>query len=63
MDPRFVRIWAKDNGSFAGESGTSLDYHAMVEVDTTDVNGEKSSSRVDNASIYIRKGAMEFQKM
>ena len=62
VDPRFVRIWAKDNGSFAGESGTSLDYQAMVEVDTTDVNGEKSSSRVDNASIYIRKGAMEFQK-
>jgi hypothetical protein len=61
VDPRFVRIWAKDNGAFAGDS-SSVDYYAMVEIDTTDVDGRKDSSRLDNASIYIRKGAMEFQK-
>ena len=61
VDPRFVRIWAKDNGSFAGDS-SSIDYYAMVEIDTTDVDGTRDSSRLDNASIYIRKGAMEFQK-
>ena len=65
VDPRYIRIGARGGvgDQFMGGSSATGGYYAMVEVDTLDISGGSSDVINDNrASIYIRKGAMEFEK-
>lgn len=60
IDPNYVQVWGKTEGgsSFAGSSAT--DYYAMLRINPYDTAGE-ASDVVDtqDASIYVRKGAIE----
>ena len=63
IDPEYVQIWAKDEaGNYAGGSSGS-DYYAMLRINPHDVQGSTSVlDDVDDASIYIRKGAIELME-
>ena len=63
IDPEYVQIWGKTAGgsSFAGSSAT--DYYAMLRVNPYDTDG--GASLIDDtqdASIYVRKGAIELMQ-
>lgn len=63
IDPNYIRVWAKDkvNNSFAGSSATN--YYSMLEINPYDVDGTSiTDTRMNDTSIYIRKGAIEFMK-
>ena len=66
VDPRYVRIWAKDDNGYASVNGggdPTNDYFALVEFDTEDMSGAgRDSSDVSRSSIFVRKGAIELQK-
>ncbi len=60
IDPNYVQVWAKTEGgsSFAGSSAT--DYYAMLRINPYDTAGEVSDVvDTQDASIYVRKGAIE----
>ena len=63
IDPNYVQVWGKTEGgsSFAGSSAT--DYYAMLRINPYDTAGE-ASDVVDtqDASIYVRKGAIELMQ-
>ena len=60
IDPNYVQVWAKTPGgsSYAGSSGA--DYYAMLRINPYDTEGGASvTSDTEDASIYVRKGAIE----
>ena len=65
VDPEYVQVWASAGGStYAARtpSGTSSDYYAMVKINPSDINGGSSATTdTENASVYIRRGAIELE--
>ena len=59
IDPNYIQVWGKTlNGDYAGSSAS--DYYAMLKINPYDTSGEETlADDVDNASIYVRKGAIE----
>lgn len=64
VDPEYVQVWAKKGNNFgAAGPGTTADYRAMLKINPSDIEGGSSTvDDVDNASIYIRKGAIELEE-
>lgn len=64
IDPEYVQIWAKDSaGNYAGGGSSGSDYYAMLRINPHDVQGDVSEATdVSDASIYIRKGAIELME-
>ena len=63
IDPNYIQVWGKHPGgsSYAGSSAS--DYYAMLKINPYDTEGGESSiDDVAEASIYIRKGAIELMK-
>ena len=64
IDPEYVQIWAKDSaGNYAGGGSSGSNYYAMLRINPLDVQGDVSEATdVSDASIYIRKGAIELME-
>lgn len=64
IDPEYIQVWAKDSdGNYAAGGSSAGGYYAMLKINPTDVRG--GSSDIDDtreASIYIRKGAIELEE-
>lgn len=64
IDPDYIQVWAKDtDGNYAPGGSSTGGYYAMLKINPTDVRG--GSSNIDDtreASIYIRKGAIELEE-
>ncbi len=60
IDPNYIRVWSKDGaGNYVGGS-SNTDYHALLEINPYDVNGGSTATgKLDDTSIYIRRGAIE----
>lgn len=63
IDPEYVQIWSKDtSGNYVG-GGSSNSYYAMLRINPLDTEGGSSAiSNTNDASIYIRKGAIELEE-
>lgn len=66
VDPEYVQVWAKEgsaSGNFAKTGGnTEHDYYALVKINPYDVSGSSTSGADPNASVYIRRGAIELEQ-
>ncbi len=64
IDPEYVQIWSKDtSGNYVGNGGSSSSYYAMLRINPLDtLGGSSATSDTDDASIYIRKGAIELEE-
>lgn len=64
IDPEYIQVWARDkDGNYAAGGSSAGGYYAMLKINPTDING--GSSDIDDtrdASIYIRKGAIELEE-
>ncbi len=63
IDPEYIQVWAKDtDGNYAPGGSSAGGYYAMLKINPTDVRGGSSSiDDTRDASIYIRKGAIELE--
>ena len=65
VDPQYVQIWASNDGSsFASRLNVPEGdpYYAMLKVNPADISGGSSAiSDTENASVYIRRGAIELE--
>lgn len=64
IDPEYIQVWAKDtDGNYAPGGSSAGGYYAMLKINPTDVRGNSSSiDDTRDASIYIRKGAIELEE-
>lgn len=62
IDPNYISVWSKDDGgNYVG--GSSGAYYAMLKINPYDTEGDSSSTDDTNdASVYIRKGAIELEQ-
>lgn len=65
VDPEYVSVWAKDktSGNYAGRGSSSSQYYAMLKINPYDIDGTATGSTTiaEDASVYIRKGAIELE--
>ncbi len=62
IDPHYIQVWSRNSstGDYVGSSG-SEGYYAMLRIDPDNLDGEAGTNPGD-ASIYIRKGAIELEQ-
>ncbi len=63
VDPEYVQVWSKDSaGNYVGGSSGST-YYAMLKINPTDTKGGSTKGvSAAEASVYIRKGAIELEQ-
>ena len=65
IDPEYVQVWGREQNSYSsfGQYAKNGDaYFAMLKINPSDISGSASAAGVtDDASIYVRRGAIEFE--
>lgn len=64
IDPEYIQVWARDSdGNYAAGGSSAGGYYAMLKINPSDVKGGSSNiNDTEDASIYIRKGAIELEE-
>lgn len=64
IDPEYIQVWARDSdGNYAAGGSSAGGYYAMLKINPSDVHGGSSDiNDTREASIYIRKGAIELEE-
>ena len=64
VDPEYIQVWGRGQNSYSsfGDYAKNGDYFAMLKINPSDISGSASAAGVtDDASIYVRRGAIEFE--